>query len=118
MSIKNIMNKIASTQEVELKSEVIELGLIDDLKKEYGKLQKIESVVAKRASDLRSEKARLQGDVAELFDISKSLESFIKKATDAAKELGVDVPKEVSAVENLKNMASTKAKDILKEFNL
>lgn len=83
-----------SKDKVELKSEKIELGAIDDLIKKYKKIAsnapKIKNIILKEANNLAAVATSL-GTIKAQFD----------KIEKTAKELGVDLPNEIKSVGNV-----------------
>ena len=111
---KEITDKVMT----KLASERVELGLIDDLKKVYNKALSFQKNANKRAANMRSEKAALQGDVAEIFDSISLLDKDIEKVKSMAKDLGISTPKEVVAYEKFIKDSEQKANKYIKDFNL
>lgn len=107
---KSVFNKISKIEKdkVELSEERVELAMIDDIKNYINELQSIFSTMDKEGDDL----GRLLGDSIRkqriLEDLNDKNQSVAKNAIKAiqeieqkAKELGVNVPKEVNTLKNL-----------------
>lgn len=106
-TLKAVLKHLNKEENVELSSKVIELALIDDLKKYPSYFNKWESAV-------KSEKSKLDSIRKELFDLFEISNSFINdlmndlgKYERAAKELGVN-PKD--------NKTYVQADEIFKKF--
>lgn len=115
---EQIEKEITEKVMTKLASEKVELGLIDDLKKVYNKAFSVQKNANKKAANIRSEKAALQGDVAEIFDSIALLDKDIKKVKSMAKDLGISTPKEVVAYEKFIKDSEQKANKYIKDFNL
>ena len=78
---REVFNKLFKEEKTELSAQKIELALIDDLKKEYGKLQTlgIEADILSLADELSSRLPKYQ-----------SLKSKLDDAMKKAKELGAN----------------------------
>jgi Mg2+ and Co2+ transporter CorA len=93
MSIKNIMNKIAPlTEAVELKSEAVELALIDDM-------QKAMQVASKESTNAVNGLSKVTAAMDDVFTSYRQAATFSKQvleqydvAEGKAKELGLDLP--------------------------
>jgi len=116
--MSNLLKALNELREVNLSSEKVELGLVDDAKSNYKKLEKIQSIASKKVTRIRSDKAELQSDIDEMYDIVLNGEKAIDKAEKIAKELGVKLPKDVSLYAKAFKNAEVKAKSILKELGL
>ena len=110
--------KVLNRKSVELKSEVVEFSLIEDIKKEYNSLSKSIANGNKRASTLKAEKAALQGDAAEVVDNIGKSEDVYNKIVLAAKELGIKAPKEAETLKKLISDADTELDSWEKQFNI
>ena len=99
--ILSALNKLIRENKTELKTEKVELGLIDDLEKKYNKLQ----ASAKPHMDKAySEAAKISKIAMELLDVSQQADKLLKQA----KELGAD--KAINTLEQLKKRAEVKEK--------
>jgi hypothetical protein len=79
--ILSALNEIIQSK-TELKSEKVELALVDDIEKAYDKAQSLEKNVSKAVSKLRS-------DVLKTSDAWDKVEVLSMKGLKAAKELGI-----------------------------
>ena len=89
---KSVRNRLFKNSEVELKSEKVELGLVDDFN---SRVDKADNARKKSASSL----ANFEGDIAEVVI---NLRLALKEALvidKAAKELGVNSPVDVKKIE-------------------
>jgi formate-dependent phosphoribosylglycinamide formyltransferase (GAR transformylase) len=107
------LNEIIRENKTKLKTEKIELGLVDDIEKIYGevinnasKADKAKNNAIESIRKFKLETVKIKQDSAEGL---KKLEEFKK----AAKELGVDVPSKIQSLEksfetSLKSMTEHK----------
>ena len=115
---RRVFEKLSESTKVELASERIELGLIDDLKKIYNKAVNVQKNANQKATTIKAEKAGLKGDIAEVFDSINLLEKDIEKVKAISKELGIKPPKDVSVYEKLIKDLEQKNNKYIKDFNL
>jgi len=96
---KEITDKVMT----KLASEKVELGLIDDIKKQS------KFILNKGFLDLNTYYT-LQSKFEDYIDLSKKVLKDVEKFKKAAKDLGLDLPKDIISVDDEIN-------SILKEFN-
>ena len=96
---RRVFEKLSETTKVELASERIELGAVDDLIKKYKKIAanapKIKNIILKEANNLAAVATSLGTIKAQFEKIEKT-----------AKELGVDLPNEIKSVGNVSQSLS------------
>ena len=90
-----------------LKSEKVELALVDDIKDSINRGRKIEN-------DLKSELIKYNGLLRSANLFKKNYEKLVKQA----KELGVDVPKELKKLEAIADGFEKKGQALKKVSNL
>ena len=101
--MNKVFSKLAKEEKTELKSEKVELALVDDIKK----MSKF--ILNKGSLDLNTYYT-LQSKFEDYVDLSKKVLKDVEKFKKQAKDLGLDLPKDVVTVDNEIN-------SILKEFN-
>ncbi len=97
--ILSALNKLIKESKTELKTEKIELGLMDDLIKRKKFLSEglaMQDEFLKQYNDAKNMLNALKSNTKDL-DITLK---FVEKIKKAAKELGVDIPKEVADIES------------------
>lgn len=88
--ILKVLNK-----SVELKSEKVELGLVDDYKKQAAKGFGAYRRTLKEVESLNSQISKVLADSTEAKNMLSGTIQGYQKIENASKELGVDVPKDV-----------------------
>ena len=115
---KSVYNRLFSEDKVELASERIELGLIDDLKKDADKVSKQIGFVNKDISEVKKA-IQLIGMIKADFTSTDKLANDLLKAVinfeNKARDLGLDVPKQVIDYGNL-SRELLKSNNELKKF--
>ena len=97
--ILSALNKLVRENKTELKAEKIELGLMDDLIKRKKFLSEglaMQDEFLKQYNDAKNMLNALKSNTKDL-DITLK---FVEKIKKAAKDLGVDIPKEVADIES------------------
>ena len=96
---KEYLQKLENLKGKELKSERIELGLVDDIEKIYGEIINSASKADKSKNNAIDSIRQFKSQVVKIKQDSavglKKVEEFKK----AAKELGVDIPSRVKGLE-------------------
>jgi len=107
---KSVFKKLSVIEQdkVELSEERVELALVDDIKNYINELQSIFSTMDKEGDDLGKllgDSIRKQRILEGLNDknqsVAKNAIKAIQEIEQKAKELGVNVPKEVNTLKNL-----------------
>jgi hypothetical protein len=104
---KKIMNKLSKEDKTELKSEKIELALVDDLRDLIQRGRKIES-------GLKSELNSFNG----LLRAGNGVKDRYSEIEKAANELGIDVPSDVKKLVSIADDFIKKGKALQKVYNL
>ena len=95
---KKIINKISQEDKTELKSEKIELALVDDLEKEIERIEYKQGILKGLIKNYKSQadnfKSRwyseFRGIALDVEESSQSARKQTEKITQSAKELGLD----------------------------
>ena len=107
--ILRALNKLIKESKTELKTEKVELGMVDDIEK----LVKAFKDVAKEESDVVVRIAKAINDYKPVVGSAKKLisksDSLIKEVTKAAQELGVKT-KDIGKFDVLKNFTQSAEK--------
>ena len=107
--ILSALNKLIKESKTELKTEKVELGMVDDIEK----LVKAFKDVAKEESDVVVRIAKAINDYKPVVGNAKKLisksDSLIKEVTKAAQELGVKT-KDIGKFDVLKNFTQSAEK--------
>jgi hypothetical protein len=91
-----------SKEKVELKSEKIELGAMDDIVSKVKEARKfMEIAEGKGLSSLKSTILKVENDFIKGFRASSDGIELIEKIEKQLKELGVDMPSELKGYDNL-----------------
>ena len=99
----DILRRVFSTlNKVELKSEKIELGAMDDMVSKVKEARKfMEIAEGKGLSSLKSTISKVENDFIKGFRASSDGIELIEKIEKQLKELGVDMPSELKGYDNL-----------------
>lgn len=93
-TLKTVFNKLTKEDKVELKSEKIELALVDDLVKKYDNIKsKADSLTLKArkaAQELDEVSSKSKSMLKEIADVQKLANQIYKSAED----LGIGLPNE------------------------
>ena len=99
MGINQVLSKIAKINEAtELASHKIDLGLLDDLKKDADKVTKQIGFINKDISDVKkaiSLIGMIKVDLASTDKLANDLLSAVVTFENKTRDLGIDVPNEV-----------------------
>jgi len=97
--ILSALNKLVRENKTELKTEKVELALVDDLEKIYTQVIKKAGTVSKRKDNAIDTIRTLKGEAVKVkqdtVDGLKKIEQFKK----AAKELGIEYPSRIKGLE-------------------
>ena len=88
--ILSALNKLIKESKTELKTEKIELGLVDDISKRINITVKEVTVSNKLISEKFALIKKLKNQRKEMLSLSSKLEKDLDRVEKAAKELGVD----------------------------
>jgi chromosome condensin MukBEF complex kleisin-like MukF subunit len=94
----------------EEKLERVELALVDDIKKQYQSVKDSNSRMLKSKKDYIDSRASLLSFSEIVDEQSKRLEELCDKLENAAKELGIDTPKEVQMYREIATSYKSNAK--------
>jgi len=97
--ILSALNKLVRESKTELKSEKIELGLMDDLNKRKKFISESLGMQEEFLTLLNDTRGMLKSLLSSSKDLDITLK-FIDKIKKATKELGIKIPKEVSDMES------------------
>jgi predicted translin family RNA/ssDNA-binding protein len=102
--------------EVELKSEVVEFGKIDELKKHEQELDKGRDELMQFATDAREAIAKGKREMDRLDSVNKVSKLLLGDVEKAAKDLGVDI-KEIKGLKSAINAYDQQRKTLSKVLN-
>jgi len=111
------LNKVFSMIKTELKSEKVELALVDDLEKAETQLKKLSKEA--NGTGLSQVRKAVQKADSSFTDLLRAAENAIEisdKYINAAKELGID-SKKAQGIKNLANSLENDAEYWIKELN-
>lgn len=100
MGLKEVMKKVSDieSRQTELASHKIDLGLLDDLKKDADKVTKQIGFINKDISDVKkaiSSIGMIKADLTSTDKLANDLLSAVVTFENKARDLGIDVPNEV-----------------------
>ena len=100
-TLKAVLKHHNKEENVELSSEKVELGLIDDLRKSYSKVESDLNNADKERLKIIGARNKMAESLDKADDSIKKSRDVVKKYEEALKELGIE--KEPNIVSNLKN---------------
>ncbi len=101
-TIERIFETLSKEDKVELKSQKIELGAMDDIVSKVKEARKfMEIAEGKGLSSLKSTILKVENDFIKGFRASSDGIELIEKIEKQLKELGVDMPSELKGYDNL-----------------
>jgi DNA integrity scanning protein DisA with diadenylate cyclase activity len=113
--MKTTLEKVFETlNKVELKSEKIELNLIDDLEKYESQLDKGRDELMQFATDAREAIAKGVRELNRLDSVNKVAKRILGDVKETAKELGVKVPQIKNLEQSIKVNLNNKENLLLK----
>lgn len=108
--------KVLNRKNVELKSEVVELGLLDDIKSEANEAKERVAIVKEDTKAIEKFASIYKGIKAEASSnekVYKSLFDTVEKFKKAATDLGVKPPKEVGIAERWAQILEAEHKKLM-----
>ena len=113
---KSVYNRLFSKEEkTELETHKVELGLIQDIEKIYKESQKLsQEAEGKGLGELRKVTLKVESDFLKLLRTSSEGIELIEKLKKSAKDLGIDLPKDVQGYENVLKAYEANAEDWIK----
>ena len=96
-----IINKLSEKEAVKLESQLVELALVDEIKKSMNKALSEKNAYSKMATSIITQLDALNNGVKMWNKSLVEAQSLISNLVIKAKEIGVETPKEVLNYENV-----------------